>query len=129
MRAPIAAGLVVGMFGRAVAKLPPPLDDKAKAAAEAKKAKDAADAQAAAAVPARAEGSRPSWARRPRSRCGPRQHRRRPLRTRRSDPLRQECPNFVADRGRGELGAPDSAPASVLLSATAATHGALDLGR
>ncbi len=57
LRALIAAGLVVGMFGWAVAKLPPPppLDDKAKAVAEEKKAKDAADAQAAAAAQARAE--------------------------------------------------------------------------
>lgn len=57
LRALVAAGLVVGMFGWAVAKLPPPppLDDKAKAAAEQKKAKDAADAQAAAAAQARAE--------------------------------------------------------------------------
>jgi hypothetical protein len=41
LRALIAAGLVVGMFGWAVAKLPapPPMDDKAKAAAEEKKAK------------------------------------------------------------------------------------------
>jgi hypothetical protein len=57
LRALIAAGLLVGAFGWAVAKLPPPppLDDKAKAAAEEKKAKDAADAAAAAAAQARAE--------------------------------------------------------------------------
>jgi hypothetical protein len=57
LRALIAAGLVVGMFGWAVAKLPPPppMDEKAKVAAEEKKAKDAADAAAAAAAQARAE--------------------------------------------------------------------------
>ncbi|HEV8256058.1 MAG TPA: hypothetical protein VGR42_03700 [Casimicrobiaceae bacterium] len=57
LRALIAAGLVVGMFGWAVAKLPapPPMDDKAKAAAEEKKAKDAAAAETAKAVQARAE--------------------------------------------------------------------------
>jgi hypothetical protein len=57
LRALIAAGLVVGMFGWAVAKLPapPPMDDKAKAAAEEKKEKDAAAAEAAKAVQARAE--------------------------------------------------------------------------
>lgn len=49
LRALIAAGLIVGVFGWAVAKLPPapPMDDKAKAAAEQKKAKDAADVAAA----------------------------------------------------------------------------------
>jgi hypothetical protein len=48
-RALIAAGLVVGVFSWAVAKLPPapPLDEKAKVAAEEKKAKDAADTAAA----------------------------------------------------------------------------------
>jgi len=55
LRALIAAGLVVATFGWAVAKLPPPLDDKAKAAAEEKKAKDAATAAADAAALARAE--------------------------------------------------------------------------
>ena len=57
LRALIAAGLVVGMFGWAVAKLPAPapLDDKAKAAAEEKKAKDAAAADAGKAVQAKAE--------------------------------------------------------------------------
>ena len=47
LRALIAAALVVATFGWAVAKLPPPapLDDKAKAAAEEKKAKDAASAE------------------------------------------------------------------------------------
>lgn len=57
LRALIASGLVIGMFGWAVAKLPPPppLDNKAKAAAEEKKAKDAAAAEAAAAAQARAE--------------------------------------------------------------------------
>ena len=44
LRALIAAGLIVGVFGLAVAKLPPP-DEKAKAAAEEKKAKDAAAAE------------------------------------------------------------------------------------
>jgi hypothetical protein len=57
LRALLAAGIVVGSFGLAVAKLPPapPLDDKAKAAAEEKKAKDAAAAEAAKAQQARAE--------------------------------------------------------------------------
>ena len=57
MRALIAAGLVVGTFSWAVAKLPPPppLDDNAKAAAEEKKAKDAAAAEAAKVAQARAE--------------------------------------------------------------------------
>jgi hypothetical protein len=57
LRALIAAALVVGMFGWAVAKLPapPPMDEKAKAAAEEKKAKDAAAAEAAKAAQARAE--------------------------------------------------------------------------
>ena len=57
LRALIAAGLVVGMFGWAVAKLPapPPMDDKAKAAAEEKKTKDAGAAEAAKAVQSRAE--------------------------------------------------------------------------
>ena len=57
LRALIAAGLVVFVFGWAVAKLPapPPMDDKAKAAAEEKKAKDAAAADAAKAAQARAE--------------------------------------------------------------------------
>ena len=44
LRALLAAGLVVSMFGLAVAKLPPP-DENAKAAAEEKKAKDAAAAE------------------------------------------------------------------------------------
>jgi len=56
LRALIAAGLVIFVFGWAVAKLPaPPMDDKAKAAAEEKKAKDAEAAKAAAAAQARAE--------------------------------------------------------------------------
>ena len=57
LRAMFAAGIVVTTFGLAVAKLPapPPLDDKAKAAAEEKKAKDAAAAEAAKASQARAE--------------------------------------------------------------------------
>jgi len=57
LRALLAAGIVAGSFGLAVAKLPPapPMDDKAKAAAEEKKAKDAAAAEAAKAQQARAE--------------------------------------------------------------------------
>ncbi len=57
LRALIAAGLVLGTFGIAVAKLPPapPLTDAQKAAAEEKKAKDAAAAEAAKAAQARAE--------------------------------------------------------------------------
>ena len=57
LRALVAAGLIVGMFGWAVAKLPPPppMDDKAKATAEEKKAKDAAAAEAAKAAQAKAE--------------------------------------------------------------------------
>jgi hypothetical protein len=43
LRALAAAGLVVGLFGAAVAKLPPPTPEQ-KAAAEAKKEKDAAAA-------------------------------------------------------------------------------------
>jgi formate dehydrogenase subunit gamma len=57
LRALLAAGLVVTSFGIAVAKLPPapPMDDKAKAAAEEKKAKDASAAEAAKAQQAKAE--------------------------------------------------------------------------
>ena len=56
LRALIAAGLVVGMFGLAVGKLPtPPMDEKAKAAAEEKKAKDAATAESVKQQQARAE--------------------------------------------------------------------------
>jgi hypothetical protein len=57
LRALIAAGLVVGTFGVAVAKLPPPapLNEEQQKAAEEKKAKDAAAAQAAKAAQARAE--------------------------------------------------------------------------
>ena len=57
LRALLAAGLVVTSFGIAVAKLPPapPMDDNAKAAAEEKKAKDAAAADAAKAAQAKAE--------------------------------------------------------------------------
>ena len=57
LRALIAAGLVVATFGIAVAKLPPapPMDEKAKAAAEEKKAKDAATAEAVKAQQAKAE--------------------------------------------------------------------------
>ncbi|MDQ6618471.1 MAG: formate dehydrogenase [Pseudomonadota bacterium] len=56
-RALMVVGLVVASFGLAVAKLPPapPMDDKAKAAAEEKKAKDAATADAQKAAQARAE--------------------------------------------------------------------------
>jgi hypothetical protein len=57
LRALIAAALVIGVFGWAVAKLPPPapMDDKAKVAAEEKKAKDAATAEAAKQAQAQAE--------------------------------------------------------------------------
>ena len=57
LRALLAAGLVATSFGIAVAKLPPapPMDDKAKAAAEEKKAKDAATAEAVKAQQAKAE--------------------------------------------------------------------------
>ena len=46
LRALLSAGLVVGLFSVAVAKLPPPTEEQ-KAAAEAKKAKDAAAAEKA----------------------------------------------------------------------------------
>jgi hypothetical protein len=57
LRALIAAGLIVGLFGAAVAKLPPPapLTDAQKAAADEKKAKEAAAAEAAKAQQAKAE--------------------------------------------------------------------------
>ena len=57
LRALIAAALIVGLFGVAVAKLPPPapLTDAQKAAADDKKAKDAAAAEAAKAQQAKAE--------------------------------------------------------------------------
>ena len=57
LRALIAAGLVVTTFGVAVAKLPPPapLTEEQKKAAEEKKAKDAATAEAVKAQQARAE--------------------------------------------------------------------------
>jgi hypothetical protein len=57
LRALLAAGLVAVSFGIAVAKLPPapPMDDKAKAAAEEKKAKDAAAADAGKAQDAKAQ--------------------------------------------------------------------------
>jgi hypothetical protein len=57
LRALIAAAMIIATFGWAVAKLPapPPMDDKAKAAAEEKKAKDAASAEAAKAAQAKAE--------------------------------------------------------------------------
>ena len=57
LRALIAAALVVGLFGVAVAKLPPPapLTDAQKAAADEKKAKDAAAADAAKAQLTKAE--------------------------------------------------------------------------
>ena len=54
LRALIAAGVVIASFGLAVAKLPPP-DEAAKAAAEQKKAKDAAAAEVAKAQLAKAE--------------------------------------------------------------------------
>jgi hypothetical protein len=46
LRALLSAALVVGLFGVAVAKLPPPTEEQ-KAAAAAKKEKDAASAQKA----------------------------------------------------------------------------------
>jgi hypothetical protein len=56
LRALIAAALIVGLFGVAVAKLPPPvLTDAQKAAADDKKAKDAAAAEAAKAQQVKAE--------------------------------------------------------------------------
>jgi len=57
LRALFAAGLVVTTFGIALAKLPPapPMDEKAKATAEEKKAKDAATAEAVKAQQAKAE--------------------------------------------------------------------------
>jgi hypothetical protein len=57
LRALLAAALVIVGFGLAIAKLPPapPLDDKAKAAAEEKKTKDAAAAEAAKQAQAHAE--------------------------------------------------------------------------
>ena len=57
LRALFAAGLVVCVFGLAVAKLPPapPMDEKAKAAAEATKAKAAAAAEVEKAALAKAE--------------------------------------------------------------------------
>jgi len=57
LRALIAAALIVGLFGAAVAKLPPPapLTDAQKATADDKKAKDAAAAEAAKAQQTKAE--------------------------------------------------------------------------
>lgn len=57
LRALIAAALVVGMFGMAVAKLPPPapLTDAQKAAADEKKVKDAVAADAAKGQQTKAE--------------------------------------------------------------------------
>ena len=57
LKALFAAALVILCFGIAVAKLPAPLpmDDKAKAAAEEKKAKDAAVAEAGKQQQGRAE--------------------------------------------------------------------------
>ncbi len=57
LRAMMAAGLVVATFSIAVAKLPPapPMTDEQKAAAEEKKAKDAAAAELAKAQQTRAE--------------------------------------------------------------------------
>ncbi len=56
-RALLAALMVVATFGLAIAKLPapPPMDDAAKAAAEQKKAKDTADANAAKLLQAKTE--------------------------------------------------------------------------
>lgn len=57
LRALVSAGLVVSLFGVAMAKLPPapPMTEEQKAAAEAKKAKDAAAAEATKQQQARAE--------------------------------------------------------------------------
>lgn len=57
IRGLLGAALVVACFGVAVAKLPPapPLTDAQKAAAEEKKAKDAAAAEAGKVAQARAE--------------------------------------------------------------------------
>jgi hypothetical protein len=57
LRALLAAALVIVGFSLAVAKLPPapPMDDKAKAAAEEKKAKDAATAESVKQQQGRAE--------------------------------------------------------------------------
>ena len=57
LRALISAGLVVATFGIALAKLPapPPMTDAQKVAAEDKKAKDAAAAEAVKAQQAKAE--------------------------------------------------------------------------
>ena len=57
IRGLLGAALVLACFGVAVAKLPPapPLTDAQKAAAEEKKAKDAAAAEAGKAAQARAE--------------------------------------------------------------------------
>lgn len=57
LRALVAAGLVVGVFGVAVAKLPPPapLTEEQKKAAEEKKVKDAAVVEATKALQARTE--------------------------------------------------------------------------
>jgi hypothetical protein len=57
LRALIAAAMIIATFGWALAKLPapPPMDEKAKAAAEEKKAKDAAAAEAAKVAQAKAE--------------------------------------------------------------------------
>jgi hypothetical protein len=57
LRALVGAGLVVAAFSLALAKLPapPPMTDEQKAAAEAKKAKDAAATEAAKQAQTRAE--------------------------------------------------------------------------
>ena len=57
LRALISAGLVVATFGIALAKLPapPPMTDAQKVAADEKKAKDAAAAEAVKAQQAKAE--------------------------------------------------------------------------
>jgi hypothetical protein len=54
LRALLSAALVVGLFGVAIAKLPPPTEEQ-KAAAEAKKAKDAVAAEKAKEEQKRAE--------------------------------------------------------------------------
>lgn len=56
LRALASAALVLALFGTAVAKIvPPPMTEEQKAAAEAKKAKDAQAAEAAKQAQARAE--------------------------------------------------------------------------
>lgn len=56
LRALTTAALVLALFGTALAKIvPPPMTEEQKAAAEAKKAKDAVAAEAAKQAQARAE--------------------------------------------------------------------------